>query len=269
MIYVILILVALLVVAVFATIGRTGHPGLKRLSLWTYAHRGLHGDGVPENSLKAFRKAAAEGYGAELDVHLLADGNLAIIHDSSLKRTAGADVEIEDLTIEKLDNYYLEGTLETIPEFSKVLEIFVDRAPLIVELKSSRNNHDALCEAVCRYLDDYQGDYCIESFDPRCVHWFRKHRPDVLRGQLSENFFKTKNCKFPFFVKLLMSNHLLNFLTLPDFIAYRFSDRNTLFTKICRKLWKIQGVTWTVRSQREFDTAIHDGWIPIFENFNP
>lgn len=269
MIYVILILAALLVMAVCATIGRKGHPGLKRFSLWAYAHRGLHGDGIPENSLKAFRRAAAEGYGAELDVHLLADGNLAVIHDSSLKRTAGADVEIEDLTIGELDNYYLEGTLETVPEFSKVLEIFRDRAPLVVELKSSRNNHDALCQAVCRYLDDYQGDYCIESFDPRCVYWFRKHRPDVLRGQLAENFFKTKHCKFPFFVKLLMSNHLVNFLTLPDFVAYRFSDRNTLFTKICRKLWKIQGVTWTVRSQREFDTAIHDGWIPIFENFNP
>jgi len=267
-IYIILFL-AVLLLAVCATIGRAGHPGLKRLSLWAYAHRGLHGDGVPENSLKAFRKAAAEGYGAELDVHLLADGNLAVIHDSSLKRTAGADVVIEDLTVSELDNYYLEGTLETIPEFSKVLDIFADKAPLIVELKSSGNNHEALCKAACRYLDDYVGEYCIESFDPRCVHWFRKHRPDVLRGQLAENFFKTKNCKFPFHVKFLMSNHLLNFLTLPDFVAYRYSDRNTLFTNICRKLWKIQGVSWTVRSQREFDTAIADGWIPIFENFNP
>ena len=73
MIYVILVLLAILLFGACATIGRRNHPGLKKLSLWVYAHRGLHGEGVPENSLKAFRRAAAEGYGAELDVHLLAD----------------------------------------------------------------------------------------------------------------------------------------------------------------------------------------------------
>lgn len=267
--YILLVLACLIILTVFATIGRRNHPGLKRLSLWVYAHRGLHGDGVPENSLKAFRRAAAEGYGAELDVHLLADGNLAVIHDSSLKRTANADVVIEDLTTDELENYYLEGTFETIPEFSKVLDIFKDTAPLIVELKSHNNNHIALCEAVCRYLDAYEGDYCIESFDPRCVYWFRKHRPGVLRGQLAENFLKSRNCKFSFPIKFVMTNHLLNFVTMPDFVAYSFRDRNTLFTNICRKLWKIQGVSWTIRNQRDFEIAIQDGWFPIFEGFNP
>jgi glycerophosphoryl diester phosphodiesterase len=268
-IYILLTLAVFLLLAVCATIGRRNHPGLKKLSFWAYAHRGLHGEGVPENSLKAFRRAAAEGYGAELDVHLLADGNLAVIHDSSLKRTAGADVEIEALKTGDLAQYYLEGTFETIPELSKVLEIFQDTAPVVVELKSHKNNCDALCEAACRYLDSYPGDYCIESFDPRCVRWFRKNRPDVLRGQLAENFFKTKDCKLPFTVKLIMSNHLSNFLTMPDFIAYRFSDRNTVFTKICRKLWKVQGVSWTIKTQSDFDTAINEGWLAIFENFNP
>ena len=263
------VILFVLCLCVFATIGRRGHRGLVSLWGWAYAHRGLHGDGIPENSLKAFRKAAAEGYGAELDVHLLADGNLAVIHDSSLKRTTGADVIIEDLTTEELQKYYLEETFECIPEFSQVLELFEGNAPLIVELKSKDNNVDALCRAVCKYLDNYSGDYCIESFDPRCVFWFRKHRPKVVRGQLAENFFKTKNCKLPFIVKFLMTNHLTNFLTYPDFIAYRYSDRNTFMTRLCRKLWKIRGVSWTITNRQDFDNAVKDGWIPIFESFKP
>ena len=77
--------------------GRVGHPKLKELKKWSYAHRGLHDDTLPENSMGAFRKATEAGYGMELDVHLLADGQLAVIHDSSLKRTAGVDKKIEDM----------------------------------------------------------------------------------------------------------------------------------------------------------------------------
>lgn len=269
MLYFTLFVIIVLCLCILATICRRGRCGLVSLSYWAYAHRGLHGGGIPENSLKAFQRAAAEGYGAELDVHLLADGNLAVIHDSSLKRTTGATGNIEDLTTKDLQKCYLENTLECIPEFSQVLKIFEDKAPIIVELKSKDNNVDALCRAVCRYLDNYTGQYCIESFDPRCVIWFRKHRPRVVRGQLAENFFKAKSCKLPFFVKLAMVNHLSNFLSYPDFIAYRFSDRNTLMTRLCRKLWNVRGVSWTITSRQDYDIAVKEGWIPIFESFEP
>ena len=43
--------------------GRVGHPGLKDLRGWNYAHRGLHIKGVPENSMEAFRAALEHGYG--------------------------------------------------------------------------------------------------------------------------------------------------------------------------------------------------------------
>ena len=86
---------------------RKGHPGLEHLRKYYYAHRGFHGNGVPENSLWAFRLAAEKGYGSELDIHLMKDGNLAVIHDASLKRTAGGDVLIEDLTTEDLTGYRL------------------------------------------------------------------------------------------------------------------------------------------------------------------
>jgi glycerophosphoryl diester phosphodiesterase len=251
-------------------VGRTGCYRLSELGNWSYAHRGLHGgDGVPENSMEAFQRAKEAGYGVELDVHLLADGKLAVIHDSLLKRTTGAAGYVEDLTAAELSDYHLDGTQQTIPEFQAVLDLFSGQAPLIVELKCVRNNYAALCETVCNVLDGYDGLYCLESFDPRCIYWLRKHRPDLIRGQLTENYFASHTSKLPCFLKFVLKHQMLNFLTRPDFIAYKYSDRKTFSNILCRRLWKLQGVTWTVTNQEQYDTAVSEGWIPIFENFLP
>ena len=261
----VLLLAALLILAVR---GRRNHPGLTKLRGWKYAHRGLHGDGRPENSMAAFRAALEAGYGVELDVHLMKDGNLAVIHDASLRRTAGKDVKIEELTAEDLKTCFLEGTQETIPLFSQVLELFAGKAPLIIELKAENNNYAALAEKACAMMEGYEGPWCMESFDPRCVRWLRVHRPEVIRGQLAENFVK-RTVKVPFVLRFAVTHQLLNFLLLPDFVAYRFEDRKTLSNILVRSIWGVQGVTWTLRSQQDLDTATAEGWLPIFEGFRP
>lgn len=248
--------------------GRSGHPGLEKLRGWNYAHRGLHGNGVPENSMKAFRLAVDQGYGAELDVHLLADGDLAVIHDSKLIRTTGCEGRVEDLTADQLKDYHLEGTEETIPLFSDVLSLFEGKAPLIIELKVE-NNNDALCEAVAKLLDGYKGDYCIESFHPQVLAWFKKNRPDTVRGQLTENYFRSKGSKLHPALKFVLTNQLLNFATSPDFVAYNCRDIDNVSNTVARKLWKMQGVTWTVRTKEEYEEAQEDNWLTIFENFKP
>ena len=173
------LLLVLTAVYLFVLAGRTGHRGLKDLQGWSYAHRGLHGKGIPENSMAAFRAALDHGFGIEFDLHLLKDGNIAVIHDSLLKRTTGAEGCIEDLTPEDLKNYRLEGTEETIPTFRELLDLYAGKAPLIVELKPVGNNHAALCKAACDLLEGYEGVYCMESFDPRCIFWLKKNRPEV------------------------------------------------------------------------------------------
>ena len=243
--------------------------GLSALRGWNYAHRGLHGEGKPENSMAAFRAALEHGYGIELDVHLMKDGNLAIIHDSSLKRTAGADVRIEDLSLADLSAYPLEGTAELIPTFQQVLQLHPGKAPLIIELKPVAGNFAELSRAVCDALNEYSGPYCIESFDPRCIRWLRLNRPDIIRGQLAENFLKSKMPNISWVFKLAMTLNLANFLTRPDFIAYKFEDRKNLSVWLCKKLWRIQGVTWTLRDPADHLTAVTGEWIPIFENYNP
>ena len=265
---ILIVLAAILLLYLLSTRCRRGHPERKYLLGWKYAHRGLHGDGCPENSMAAFQKARDMGYGVELDVHLLADGNLAVIHDSQLERMTGIAGRIEDLTTDQLCQYRLEGTNQTIPEFCQVLELFAGKAPLIVELKVSGNNYAALCEKACKMLESYSGVYCMESFDPRCVYWLKKYRPDVIRGQLTENYFKRKN-KLPFILKLLLTHQMLNFLTTPDFVAYRYEDCKTFSYWLVRNLWAALGVAWSLGTREDYDNAVDAGLIPIFENFIP
>jgi glycerophosphoryl diester phosphodiesterase len=248
---------------------RRGHKMLKQLQGWGYAHRGLHGNGVPENSMEAFRLALEGGYGIELDVHLMKDGKLAVIHDASLKRTAGVDVKIEDLTADDLANYSLEGTDQTIPLFTEVLDLYAGKAPIIVELKAERGNYAALSEAVCDLMEDYEGAYCLESFDPRVTLWLKKNRPCKCRGQLGENYLRATKAKLPGILKFLLAHQFENFLVLPDFVAFRFSDRKLPGVWIARTLWGVQGVTWTIKTQEDYDTAVKEGWLPIFEGFRP
>ncbi len=252
---------------VLSTQGRPGHPGLGALQGWKYAHRGLHDAEKPENSMAAFRAALENGYGIELDIHLMKDGNLAVIHDSSLKRTAGADVMITELTTEDLSNYHLEGTEETIPTFRQVLELFAGKAPLVIELKAD-DNCEALVDAAVKAMEGYEGPYCMESFDPRCVHVLKKKYPHIIRGQLTEDFFASGS-KMAAPLKWAMKHQVMNFLTFPDFVAYKFRDRKTISNTLVRKFWGIQGVTWTLKSQEDLDTAVAEGWLPIFEGFKP
>ncbi len=264
MIYAIASVLVLVLLFLLSIKGRVGFTDFRNFKNKRFAHRGLHGNGVPENSLLAFRKAVERGFGAELDVHLLADGHLAVIHDYSLKRTVGEEVKIEDLTLKALEKYRLEGTDEKIPTLREVLDIFENKEPLIIELKADKNNVDKLCFATAVLLKGYEGQYCIESFDPRCVRWFKNHRPEVIRGQLSENYFNSRGSKLPLILKLVMTFLISNFWAKPDFVAYRFNDRENISFKLCTRLFKMQGVAWTVRGQ-EIETAENEDLISIFE----
>lgn len=262
------VIVILFVLYALAVMGRRGHEKLSALRQWKYAHRGLHDENLPENSMAAFKAALENGYGIELDLHLLADGNLAVMHDSALIRTTGAEGIVEDLTTEQLTDYRLGGTEETIPTFRQVLDLFDGKAPLIIELKPVAGNHAALTAKTVEMLEGYEGLYCIESFDPRVIWWLKKNRPDICRGQLTENHFASSN-RLSWGLKFVLTHQLENFVTMPDFVAYKYADRKTLGNFLVRKLWGIQGVSWTLRSMEEYESAVAEGWIPIFENFKP
>lgn len=249
---------------------RKGLEDLETLREFRYAHRGLHdaAKGIPENSLLAFRRAVEHGFGAELDVHLTKDGRLAVIHDTSLLRTAGADVKVCDLTVEELKQYRLEGTDEQIPLLEEVLPIFEGEKPLIVELKVDKNAK-ALAKATCEMLDKYNVAYCIESFHPRPLRWVKRYRPNVCRGLLSQNFLKGQGTGLGKAADFIMTHLLALVLIAPDFVAYKHEDRDRLNLKIARKVWGVQEVSWTVRSQEAMEQLEADNCLIIFENFIP
>ena len=272
---ILIIIILLLLAEIFAllTMCRRGHSYWKLLRKYRYAHRGYHGkDLAPENSILAYKEAIRRGFGVELDVHLMQDGNLAVIHDASLLRTAGADVLVEDLTARELKAYRLEGTDEEIPLLEEVLPLFEQSGlPLVVELKAERGNHDALAAATCAMLDKYKVLYCIESFDPRCILWLKKHRPLIIRGQLSEQFLRhgESGGGHGRLTMWLLGNLLTNVATQPDFIAYRFSDRENLCLRLCHKVYHVQEVNWTIRAKEEMEAAEQAGNLVIFECFDP
>ena len=252
--------------------GRNWHPAWKEIEKYRYAHRGLHnGADVPENSLAAFRLAAEKGYGAELDVHLMSDGNLAVIHDSNLRRMTGKDGVIEQLTLEDLENYRLNGTDEKIPLLKDVLEIFKDRTPLIIELKTRGDNFFALTAKACELLDTYEGAYCIESFDYRVLKLLKKERPSICRGQLVEDFTKDKELrkKYGFFSTFATANLFTNIYGWPDFIAYKYEDRKNISNRMCERFWHVHEVFWTIRDEFDLEIAEFENAVVIFEGIDP
>ena len=146
-----------------------------------FAHRGLHGAGVPENSMAAFRAAIAAGAGIECDVRLSADDVPMVFHDSDLKRLCGETGRVARLSAATLAGKRLAGTNETIPRLADLLLIAGGRVPLLIELKSE-GNAARLAEAVCRTLGARPGAVGVMSFDPRVPNWLARHRPDLRRG---------------------------------------------------------------------------------------
>ena len=99
------------------------------------AHRGLWGDGVPENSLTAYARAIEKGYAIEIDLYLSKDGVLFSIHDSKLLRLCGVDRFVFDMTAEEIKKLRISGTDEQIPTFDEVLELVDGKIPLLIEIK--------------------------------------------------------------------------------------------------------------------------------------
>ena len=172
-----------------------------------------------------------------------------------------------------MSKHYLKAVcaklLAPVKLLEEVLALFAGKTPLIIELKAERGNHAALSEAVAKLLDSYAGDYCIESFDPRVVSWFRKHRPAVCRGQLAENFLRNRDAKLSLPLRFVLTNLLANVAACPDFVAYQFSNRKTFGLQLCRVLWKPQMVYWTLRSKEDLKQAEKETGLCIFENFAP
>ena len=230
-----------------------------------YGHRGLYDNqrGIPENSLPAFRAAAEKGYGVELDVQLSSDGFVVVFHDDTLDRVCGVHGNVVDFPLAQLQQMKLLDTEETIPLFTDVLAVLQQGAgPVIVELKSGSRN-DELCEKTLEILRAWPDVYCVESFDPGIVSWFRRNAPDVIRGQLAQPA-KDYAPGMPHLLARFLAGCRFSFLNKPDFIAYKVGPRPARVLRMQKKGVLLIG--WTSHDYAK-DAKENDG--VIFESCTP
>jgi glycerophosphoryl diester phosphodiesterase len=96
-------------------------------------HRGAAGLAV-ENTIVAIRKALELGVKiVEVDVRLTSDRKIVVFHDEDLKRLAGVDKKIRDLTLRDLREVRINN--EGIPTLDEVLAEVSGKAGILIEIK--------------------------------------------------------------------------------------------------------------------------------------
>jgi len=264
LLYIAIAIIVLVLFMVFPTLRK--HPDRNLMRGIYIAHRGLHSDDsrVPENSLLAFEKAMEKGIAIETDIHITADGAVVIFHDDTFERMCADNRRPEDLTLSEIKKLKLLGTEHSIPTLKECLDLVDGRVPLLIEFKTkSPKTCTPLCTAANEILKDYKGKYFVQSFYPFVPFWYRRHRKDIMRGQLSSGYFEEKGIHMK-----MLSLLLFNFLARPDFIAYEHKYKNNLFRCLCALLGAYSA-GWTFQSQEEanaardkMDTYIFEGFIP-------
>lgn len=211
------------------------------LTQWEYAHRGLHHEGVPENSRAAAEGAIAAGMGIECDVQMSRDNVPLVFHDWELERLTKERGKVAARPADELCRIALLETGETLWRLAGLLDLVAGRVPILVEVKAQP--HLAIaepCIAIAKALADYAGPVAVMSFDLRVGEWFAKHAPDVTRGLVITDTLDhgyRSAWRAPYALERAA----------PDFLASDVRDIPNALTA----LWRESGrplLTWTVRS---------------------
>ena len=151
------------------------------------AHRGYVAKGV-ENSLEALEAAAKEKASyVEMDILLTKDHQFVVMHDYNLKRLAGVDKDVKDMTLAEVQGLMIQqdGHTSHIPSF----EEFVTRAkelkmPLLVELKPHGAEPENYVDLFVQKMKDLgvEKDYPAMSLDLSVMEKVEKKAPEIKTG---------------------------------------------------------------------------------------
>lgn len=212
------------------------------------AHRGLYNNekGIPENSMQAFKEALKRNIIIELDVHLLKDGKMVIMHDNNLKRMTGYDKDLKDCTYEEVSKLKLLDSNEKVPLLEEVLELVNGKVMLDIELKYDVEVGKLETE-LCKYLDKYKGKFIVKSFRVNTVKWFKENRPEYIVGQLAT--YKNGEVRKK---ELCLKGNICE--ANPDFIAYDLRTLPNDEVAECREKG-IPVLIWTVKTKEDLEKA--------------
>lgn len=226
------------------------------------AHRGLYNRlDTPENSIKAFENAILKGYAIELDIKMTKDGYLVVFHDDNLKRMTGIKNNVDELNLNEIKKLKLLGTDNCIPTFEDVLMLVNGKVPLMIEIKTT-NKYKELMSKLIKLLERYNGEYVIESFDPRIIYWLKKNKSNIIRGQLSASNIREVKSRY---MKILLGKMFFNFITKPHFVSYLYTEVDSKFYNKQKRKGREVAV-WTVKNKEEYKKIENCTDMVIFEN---
>ena len=225
------------------------------------AHRGLHNEDIPENSLPAFENAIKHKFAIELDVRSTQDGAIVVFHDDNLGRMTGTSGYISKMNLDDIKKLRLLKTAEQIPTLKEVLELVAGRTPLLIEIKNM--NKVGLEKEVYKVLAGYSGEYAIQSFNPYSLEWFKEHAPQIKRGQLS-GFLRGADVGF--FKRIAIKKLWVNKVSEPNFISYDIDNLPNRYVKKCKNLPLL---AWCVRTEGQKEKALKFADNIIFEAIDP
>lgn len=230
------------------------------------AHRGLHSKDstVPENSMAAFRLALAHGYSIELDIQMTQDEKIVVFHDETLTRLCKQNRVLKDTSYETLASFYLHDTKEQIPLLSDVLDLVNGKVALLIEIKPFVDIQK-MGPHLMKMMANYPGKWAVFSFNPKIVYWFKKHEPNVIRGQISKQFTRQELSCIP---RFFLNTFRFNWLTKPDFISYHIHDMPKKFLdRLMKKDFTI--ISFAAKSQEDYDFVTSRYHNVVFEYFHP
>jgi glycerophosphoryl diester phosphodiesterase len=192
-----LISLAILLIAIYAAVTLLAKPASdhpffsSQDGVLVMAHRG--GRGLwPENTLYAFEQAVELGVDVlEMDIHATKDGELVVIHDSTVDRTTNGIGSVQSFTLvdlKKLDAGYrwsnddgqtfpFRGQGVTVPTLDEVFTAFPE-VLMNIEIKQSQ---PSIVVPLCQMIRSYgKGDQVIvAAFDTDTIREFRRVCPGV------------------------------------------------------------------------------------------
>lgn len=212
---------------------------LKPLLSTLIAHRGIHNKYIKGNSLPAIDMAIMKNYPVEFDVTLTKDNVVILCHDSFIK------CRNKNYIISKHDYLKLKSICHELVTLDEVLKLVSGKIPLLIELKPYTKGNKLEKECV-KLLDSYQGYFAIQSFSPFIIYWFKKNRPNYIRGQLLTNTYN-----YNFIVNSIYKYMLFNKFTNPDFICYNIKGLPNKQIEKARNTKPIIG--WTVKKESQIE----------------
>jgi glycerophosphoryl diester phosphodiesterase len=144
-----------------------------------FAHRGLHGDGIPENGPASFKAAVALGAGIECDLRLTGDNRIVIFHDPNTQRMCGELIRVRRTAAADLPP--LKSSGEPIPTIHELFQCVAGRVPILLEIKT----HDDIARwsrTLPAAVDGYHGRLGVMSFDPLVIRALKPRLPKVPLG---------------------------------------------------------------------------------------